>query len=318
MMATMMAAPRGIALMLLATALLTGCGPTTATSAPQPARDAATSPVAGALTVFAASSLTDAFTEIGARLEASGPGATIAFNFAASSALATQLAQGARADVFATADREQLDRARRDGVIQGGERAFIRNQPVIVVPARNPANITEPRDIARADVKLILAAPQVPIGGYARQILDNMARDPAYGADFRRRAEANVVSHEANVRQVVAKLQLAEGDAGIVYASDVTPAARDQLRIIPIPAHLNVVADYFVATVKGAANEAGARAFIDYLLSPDGQAILGRWGFVPLDRPGAGPPALPGGTRWRGGTGAAARRPPAARRTGGA
>lgn len=314
----MMTASRGITLVLLMTAILAGCGPTASTTAPQTVRSGATPPFTGALTVFAASSLTDAFTEVGARLKATDPGMTIAFNFAASSALATQLAQGARADVFATADREQMERARRDGAIQGSERAFIRNQPVIVVPARNPGKIGEPRDIARAGVKLILAAPQVPIGSYSRQILDNMARDPAYGADFRRRAEANVVSHEANVRQVVAKVQLAEGDAGIVYASDVTPAVRNQLRIIPIPAHLNVIADYFIGTVAGAANEAGARTFIDYLLSPDGQAILVRWGFVPLERSGAGS-TLPARAADQGGEAIVApRRHPTARRTGGA
>jgi molybdate transport system substrate-binding protein len=113
-----------------------------------------------------------------------------------------------------------------------------------------------------------------------------MGRDPAYGDDFARRALGNVVSEEANVRQVVGKVQLGEGDAGIVYSSDVTPAVRGQLRVIPIPDDVNVIARYPVAVVKGAANEAGARAFADYLVSPAGQAILERWGFIPLDRSG--------------------------------
>ena len=245
--------------------------------------------ITGSLTIFAAASLADAFDELKRQIEAANPGATITYSFAASSALATQLEQGARADLFASADQPQMDRARQAGVIQGEDRTFVQNRPIIIVPADNPRDITRPRDLANPGVKLVLAAPQVPIGNYARQILDNLSRDPAYGADFARRARGNVVSEEANVRQVVGKVQLGEGDAGIVYSSDVTPAARDQLRAIPIPDDVNVIARYPVAVVKGAANEAGARAFVDYLVSPAGQAILERWGFIPLDRAGSVP-----------------------------
>lgn len=249
--------------------------------------------IGGTLTVFAAASLTDAFNEIKARIEGANPGTTIAYNFAASSALRTQLEQGARADVFASADQPQLDQAKRNGVIRDEGRVFVQNKPVIIVPANNPRNIARPQDIANPGVKLVLAAAQVPIGNYARQILDNMGRDPAYGSDFRQRALANLVSDEANVRQVVSKVQLGEGDAGIVYSSDVTPAVRGQLRVIAIPDNVSVTAQYPVAVVRGAANEEGARAFIDYLVSPDGQRILEQWGFIPLDRAGV---SVPDGT----------------------
>jgi molybdate transport system substrate-binding protein len=267
--------------------LLVACGPaptpTTGVATGSPAR------ITGALTVFAAASLTDAFDELKRQLEAANPGAMIAYNFAASSTLETQLEQGAKADLFASADQPQMDKAKQAGVIQGEDRVFVQNRPVIVVLASNPRNIARPQDLANPGVKLVLAAPQVPIGNYARQILDSMGRDPAYGADFARRAQGNVVSEEANVRQVVGKVQLGEGDAGIVYSSDVTPAVRDQLRAIPIPDDVNVIARYPVAVVKGAANEAGARAFVDYLVSPAGQAILERWGFIPLDQSGNAP-----------------------------
>ncbi len=242
--------------------------------------------ITGNLTIFAAASLTDAFNEMKRQIEAANPGTTITYNFAASSALATQLEQGARADLFASADQPQMDRAKGAGLIAGDDRVFIQNKPVIIVPANNPRAIAQPRDLANPGVKLVLAAPQVPIGNYSRQILDNMARDPAYGADFAGRARANVVSEEANVRQVVSKIQLGEGDAGIVYSSDVTPAVRGQLRLIPIPDGVNVVAQYPVAVVRGAANEPGARAFVEWVLSPGGQAILEQWGFIPLGRAG--------------------------------
>ncbi len=245
--------------------------------------------ITGSVTIFAAASLADAFNEMKQQVERANPGATITYSFAASSALATQLEQGAKADLFASADQQQMDKAKQSGVIQGEGRVFVQNKPVIIVPANNPRNISRPQDLANPGVKLVLAAPQVPIGNYARQVFDNMGRDPAYGADFAQRVRGNVASEEANVRQVVAKVQLGEGDAGIVYSSDVTPAVRNQLRVIPIPDEVNVIARYPVAVVKGAANEAGARAFVDYLVSPGGQAILERWGFIPLDRSGNAP-----------------------------
>ncbi len=251
-------------------------------------RGAGTPPrITSSLTIFAAASLADAFDELKRQIEAANPGATITYNFAASSALATQLEQGAKADLFASADQPQMDKAKQAGVIQGEDRIFVQNKPVIIVPANNPRHISRPQDLANPGVKLVLAAPQVPIGNYARQVLDNMGRDPAYGADFAQRVRGNIASEEANVRQVVAKVQLGEGDAGIVYSSDVTPAVRNQLRVIPIPDDVNVIARYPVAVVMGAANEAGARAFVDYLVSPGGQAILERWGFIPLDRAGS-------------------------------
>lgn len=255
--------------------------PTIATRATgSPPTGSATPTVSGTLTIFAASSLSDAFTEMKAAIEAANPGTRITLNFAASSALRTQLAQGAKADLFASADTAQMSAAQKGGLLNGDPILFVRNTPVIIVPATNPRGITSAADLAKPDVKLVLAAKDVPIGNYARQIFANMSRDPAYGADFGGKALANLVSEEANVRQVVAKVQLGEGDAGIVYASDVTPAVRSRFAIIPIPPNVNVIAAYPIATVRGGSNEPGARAFIAYLLSAEGQATLQKWGFV--------------------------------------
>lgn len=234
----------------------------------------------GQLTVFTAASLTDAFQEIAATLEQGNPGTKVTFNFAGSPTLRTQLAQGARADVFASADEPNMQGAQQDGTIAGEPRIFARNLLVVIVPAANPAGIATLQDLARAGIKLILARKEVPVGNYARQSLDKMSQDTAFSRDFATRVLANLVSEEPNVKQVVTKVQLGEADAGIVYASDVTPAVRGALRVLSIPEPLNVVARYPIAVVKDAANAAGARVFIDYVLSPAGQAILTRHGFL--------------------------------------
>jgi molybdate transport system substrate-binding protein len=234
----------------------------------------------GQLTVFTAASLTDAFQEIAATLEQGNPGTKVMFNFAGSPTLRTQLAQGARADVFASADEPNMQGAQKDGSIAGEPHIFARNLLVVIVPAPNPAGIATLQDLAKSGLKLVLARKEVPVGNYARQSLDKMSQESAFGHDFATRVLANLVSEEPNVKQVVTKVQLGEADAGIVYATDVTPTVRGALQVLTIPEPLNVVARYPIAVVKGALHEAGARAFIDYVLSPAGQAILTRHGFL--------------------------------------
>ena len=290
------------ACLLTLTLLLVACGTATPTTAVAPLASAAaiaplptaspsrvalsrptpaapTPTITGNLTIFAASSLTNAFSEIGGIIMAANPGTTITFNFAASSALRTQLEQGAKADLFASADTAQLDNAKKSGVIQGDGSLFARNRLVIIVPANNPKGIAAPADLAKPGVKLVLAAPEVPIGNYARQAIKKMAADPTYGADFEAKTLANLVSNEANVRQIVLKIQLGEGDAGIVYSSDLA-LVRNQVQVIAIPEAVNVIAEYPIAIVKGTGNAAGAQAFIDYLLS-SGLSIMQKWSFTP-------------------------------------
>lgn len=277
--------------MVVLALLLAACGGGEAMPATTAGAGGVVTPrVEGNLTIFAAASLTDAFNELKARIERATPGATITYQFAASSTLRQQLEQGAGADLFASADQPQMDAAKRGGAIAGDERVFAQNKLVIIVPADNPRGIAASQDLAKPGVKLVLTNSQVPIGAYAREALGKMAGDSAFDAGFAGRVLANLVSEEPNVRQVVAKVQLGEGDAGIVYSSDVTPAVRGQLRAIPIPDQFNVIARYPIAVVRGAANEAGARAFIDYLLSAEGQAILEQNGFIPVGRTGGAPP----------------------------
>jgi molybdate transport system substrate-binding protein len=253
------------------------------TSSLPPPGVASTDPVAvaGEITVFAASSLTDAFTEMGDNFRTAFPGTIVAFNFAASTQLVTQLGQGARADVFASADQLQMERAKAAGLIDGAAAIFARNRLLIVTPADNPGGLRGPADLAKPGLKLVTSQPDVPVGLYTQEMLDRMSRDPQFGADFGSRVNANIVSQEANVRQILAKVQLGEADAAIVYRSDVTPRAEAQLRTFDIPDEINSVASYPIAAVQGAPNPVGTAAFIGLVLSPTGQSILAKWNFEP-------------------------------------
>jgi molybdate transport system substrate-binding protein len=241
--------------------------------------------IQGQLTIFTAASLTEAFKEMGANIEQANPGTKVIFNFAGSPTLRTQLAQGARADVFASADEPNMQGAQKEGTIASEPRLFVRNQLVTIVPAANPAQVMRLQDLAKPGVKLVLTNKEVPVGNYSRQALAKMNQDAAFGSEFATRVLANLVSEETNVKQVVAKVQLGEAHAGIVYSSDVTPAVRGAVQVLTIPDPFNVIAHYPIAVVRDAPNAAGARAFIDYVLSPAGQAILTKHGFLAVAPP---------------------------------
>jgi molybdate transport system substrate-binding protein len=231
------------------------------------------------LVVFAAASLTGALQEIGKAFEAANPGVGVSFNFAGSQILRTQLELGASADVFASADHQNMDVLAADGlVIPAGIQQFARNRLVVILPTDNPAGIEQLVDIARPGVKVILADASVPAGNYARQVLDKISQNPAYNEGFSQKVLANLVSNETDVKQVVAKVELGEADAGIVYISDAVAAP--QLKTIPIPDELNVTASYPVAVLQGAHEPLLAQAFVAYVLSPAGQAVLEKWGFM--------------------------------------
>jgi molybdate transport system substrate-binding protein len=233
------------------------------------------------LWVFAAASLSDAFTEIGHRLERQQPGLDVRINFAGSQQLAAQIEQGAAADVFASAADRWMARLRERGLLAGNSKVFARNRLVVIIPKTNPARIRRLQDLARGGVKLVLGADAVPVGHYSRTVLQNLARDPGFGADFTTRVLQNVVSEEENVKSVVAKVQLGEADAGMAYRSDVTPAVSRYVSILEIPEAANVVASYPIATLKGATAREAGDAFVALVLSPEGQAILEHSGLLP-------------------------------------
>lgn len=236
------------------------------------------------LTVFAAASLTDAFDEIKGKFEAANPGVTVAYNFAGSNALAQQLGEGAPADVFASANKKQMDVAIEAGrVVTGTTQVFVKNRLVVIVPKENPAAVEALQDLAKTGLKLILAAKDVPVGQYSLDFLDKAAADVAFGAAFKDAVLANVVSYEDNVRSVLTKVALGEGDAGIVYTSDISGDAAQDVVSIEIPDALNTIAQYPIGAVKDSANADMAQAFIAYVLSAEGQAILERYGFIPVN-----------------------------------
>jgi len=284
---------RTLSLILLFSLFLIGCSPAaTPTAAPTqpPATEVPTiaptdtdvPPTATAeprtLNVFAAASLTDAFTEIGKNFEAANPGTTVSFNFAGSQALRTQIEEGAPADVFASANKTEMDTLIADTLVaQDAPQQFLNNKLVVITPADNPAGLEKLEDLAKPGIKLVLAAEEVPVGKYARQALDSM--NGQFGTGFKDKVFANVVSNEDNVKQVVSKVQLGEADAGIVYTSDAVAAP--ELKTIEIPVDLNVIAKYPIAPLVNSENADLAKAFITYVLSADGQAVLQKWGFAP-------------------------------------
>ncbi len=229
--------------------------------------------------MFAASSLTESFNEIGMSFQTANPGARVTFNFAGSNTLAIQLDQGGQADAFASADTIQMGNAQKSGDLTSEPQIFAHNKLTIVTPSNNPGNVQQVCDLAKPGLKIVAAAASVPVGQYTNDMLDKASTPDQCGEGFRQKVEANIVSREDNVRQLVAKVQLGEADAGVCYLTDVTPAIKPNVQEINIPDDLNTLADYPIATTKGR-NAAGGQAFMTYVLSPAGQTILANWGFI--------------------------------------
>ena len=231
------------------------------------------------LTVLAASSLTDAFGELESVFEEQNEGVNVQTSFAGSSELLAQVQQGAPADVFASADEAKMDTALGEGLVTEPE-TFARNRLVVIVPADDPANIRELRDLAEADTQIVLAEEAVPIARYAEEVLENA--DAEYGEGFAQRVHDKIVFREANVRASANRVALGEADATFVYVSDVTGDIREQVRIIEISEELNIVATYPIATVEGSQHSRLARAWVDLVLSDRGQRVLEKYNFEPV------------------------------------
>ena len=253
-----------------------GWGPTdTLTERDQPSK----------LTVMAAASLTGSFAELGALFEAAHPGVKVQFNFAGSQELVQQLDQGAPADVFASANQKQMNVAIESGRV-GSEapRPFVQNKLVVVFPSDNPAGLQGLEDLAKDNLKIVFAAKEVPVGQYTLDFLDKATSAGIKGSDYKDRVLANVVSYESNVKSVLTKVALGEADAGIVYLSDVTGPDAGKVGLIEIPDALNVIATYPIAIVKDSHYPELAQQFVDFVLSPEGQAVLVNYGFIPAVR----------------------------------
>lgn len=226
------------------------------------------------LHVFAASSLTEAFQDLESAFEAANPGSGVTLAFGGSQFLRLQIEQGAPSDVFASADRDHMQALAHAGRIVDSE-AFAQSELALVVPPDNPAQIDSFADLPRAE-RVVLGVPTVPVGRYSRELLQRAA--DSYGPDFRTEVLSHVVSEESNVRLVRAKVELGEADAAIVYRTDVTPSSGVQ--VVPIPAVLNVRADYYMGIVQGSPHADLARRWISYVGSEEGRRILMKHGFT--------------------------------------
>jgi molybdate transport system substrate-binding protein len=248
--------------------ILAACGGDDSTSESSPAGNGGVEAFTGPITVFAAASLTDAFGQLGKDFEAAHPGVKVTFNFAGSSALREQILSGAPADVFASANEANMTQVVNAGSASGSATPFVTNELQIAVPAANPGNVTGLADFANSKLLIGLCAPGVPCGEFGREALSKAGIEPS------------VDTNEPDVRSLLTKLEAGDLDAGIVYRTDVL-AAGNNVRGIEIPADHNVVAVYPIAALAASKNTSTARAFVQYVLSAQGQSTLRGFGFGP-------------------------------------
>jgi molybdate transport system substrate-binding protein len=231
------------------------------------------------LAILGAASLKGVLDQARTAWEAANPGSKLTISTDSSSALEAQIEQGAPADVFLSADTTNPAKLVARGLAAGDLITFAGNELIVIVPTSNPARITTPADLAKPGLKIIAAGDGVPITAYAMKLVANLARQPGYPSDFLAAYTSNIASKEDNVKAVVAKVVLGEGDAAIVYVTDAK--APTKVTTLPVPAEANVPATYAGVVVKDSANPDAARAFLDWLVGPEGQAILAGFGFLP-------------------------------------
>lgn len=260
-----------IVLILFFLAVTVGCAPQ-----PSPAEP-------DTLTISAASSLTEAFSEIGGLFESANPQVKVTFNFAGSQELAQQIIQGAAVDVFASANQKQMDVLLAEMKLQSGAaKFFAANRLVVVYPVRNTAGLVTLMDLARPGLKLVLAGAEVPVGQYSLDFLGLADASGNFPSGYRQAVLDNIVSYEQNVRAVLTKVALDEADAGIVYATDVGKA-NDQIGILEIPDEMNIIARYPMLALPGSQQPTWGQAFVDFVLSSTGQQVLEKYGFSPVE-----------------------------------
>ncbi|MGV8175909.1 MAG: molybdate ABC transporter substrate-binding protein [Methanothrix sp.] len=231
------------------------------------------------LTVYAAASLTGAFGEIGEIFE-NETGIKVAFNFDGSQALRTQIENGAYADVFASANKKQMNALLDSELINNSSMViFARNKIALIIPKDNPAQINNLSDLARPGVKIVMGTKDVPVGDYAMQIISNLANDSSYGPDYNEKVLANVISEETNVNYVVTKVALGEADVGFAYVSDITEDLAGKVEKIEIPDEYNVIGEYPIGIAQGSMYPEQAWEFLDLVLSDEGREVLERHGF---------------------------------------
>lgn len=239
------------------------------------------------LTVFCGAGLTGALSEIGGLYE-NATNMSVEFNFDGVPALRAQIEQGAYADVLVSANLKHMDALKSEGFINNSTvEVFARNKVAIIVPNDNPANVTGLKDMAVPGVKILMGTKDLPAGDYALQVLDRLAADPEYGPVYKESVLSNVVSQETTVNRIVSKIALGEADAGFAFISDVSPEMIGKVTRISVPDKYNVVGDFPVGVLSQSKYPEEAQAFLDLMRSSDGQAVLEKYGFIPVVQAGA-------------------------------
>jgi molybdate transport system substrate-binding protein len=231
------------------------------------------------ITVFVAASLGDALEAAADAYETAVPGTTLTLSKGSSAALATQVMEGAPADVFLAADTANPQRVVDAGLADGAAVAFAANELAIIVPADDPAGIATPFDLGRPGVRVIAAADEVPLTRYAARLIERLAADPAAPSGFAAAYAANIVSKEDDAGAVRTRIALGEGDAAIVYATDA--ARSEDVATIAVPDAANVPVTYAGVVVSTSRDLEASRAFLSWLAGPDGAALLAAHGFLP-------------------------------------
>jgi molybdate transport system substrate-binding protein len=234
------------------------------------------------ITVFTAASLTGAFSEIG-RIYENDTGIQVVFNFDGSQALRTQIENGAYADVFASANKKQMNALKSDGLMNNSSIViFAKNKISLIVPKDNPAKISNLTDLERPGIKIVMGTKDVPVGDYALQIIDKLGNDSSYGPDYKAKVLSNVISQETTVNYVVTKVALGEADVGFAYVSDVTEDLASKVDKIDIPDEYNIIAEYPMGLLQQSKYSMESMDFMNLVMSDEGSAVLEKYGFSPV------------------------------------
>ncbi|MDQ1261203.1 MAG: molybdate transport system substrate-binding protein [Euryarchaeota archaeon] len=235
------------------------------------------------LTVFTAASLTGAFSEIG-QMYKNETNIGVVFNFDGSQALRTQIENGAYADLFASANKKQMNALKNDGLMNNSSIViFTRNKLSLIVPKNNPAKIFNLSDLAKPGLKIVMGTKDVPVGDYALQIISNLGNNSSYGPDYKTTVLANVISQETNVNYVVTKVALGEADVGFAYVSDVTENLASKLDKIDIPDEYNIIAEYPMGILLESKYPAESQKLMNLVMSNEGKAVMEKYGFSPVE-----------------------------------
>lgn len=236
-------------------------------------------PSAQEIDVFCAAGLTGAFTELGQIYE-NESNVSVVFNFDGAQVLRAQIENGAYADVLVSGSNRHMDALMAEGFMDNSSVSiFARNWQAVIVPKDNPANVTNLFDLARPGIKIVMGTKDLPITDITMQILDKIAMDPAYGPQYKESVLANKISEETNINFIVSKVALGEADAAFAHKSEISSKYEEKVTPIDIPERYNVKSDYIIGVLDQSKFPDLARGFIELVKSPNGQNILGKYGF---------------------------------------